>query len=65
MFPISVGGTQDDYVNCTLYDHVNDHMIVAGVSSSMGFVPTENAHGYAFASDTSGNWIWGKFYYNV
>jgi hypothetical protein len=40
-------------------------MIIAGVSSSSGFVPTENPHGFAYAVDTVGNWIWGKFYYNV
>jgi hypothetical protein len=65
MFPISVGGELDDFVNCTIYDEVNQHMIVAGVSSSMNFVPTENPHGFAYAVDTAGNWIWGKFYYNV
>lgn len=40
-------------------------MIVAGVSSSIDFIPTENPHGFAYAIDTFGNWKWGKFFYNV
>ena len=65
MFPITVGGDLDDNVTCTIYDDVNEHLIVAGISSSLGFVPTENPTGFAYAVDTSGNWIWGKFFYNV
>ena len=40
MFPITVGGDFDDFVNCTMHDKVNDIIIVAGYSESEFFVPT-------------------------
>jgi hypothetical protein len=65
MFPITAGGIFDDYVNCTMHDDVNDLIIVAGETYSEGFGPNGQPHGYAYAVDNDGNWIWGFFYYNV
>jgi hypothetical protein len=65
MFPITVGGEFDEFVNCTMHDKVNDIIIVAGYTESDEFAPTESAHGWAYAVDFDGNWLWGYFYYNV
>jgi hypothetical protein len=40
MFPVTVGGDFDEYINCTMHDTVNDLIIVAGKTESPGFVPT-------------------------
>jgi len=28
-------------------------------------VPAANNHAFAYAVDLEGNWVWGKFFYNV
>lgn len=38
---------------------------MGGVSNSEDFAPAPNDHGYMFALDLSGNWMWGSFFYNV
>jgi len=65
LFPISVGGSKDEKISCTIYDPVNEYIIVAGNSSSEDFVPAANDHAFAYAVDIEGNWKWGKFFYNV
>ena len=65
VFPISAGGSKDEKVSCTLYDPVNEYIIVAGNSTSEDFVPAANDHAFAYAVDLDGNWKWGKFFYNV
>lgn len=59
MFPITVGGMYDEFVNCTIYDDVNELIIVAGDTTSPDFGPAENPHGYIYATDLDGNWAWG------
>lgn len=65
VFPVSAGGSGDEMVTCTLYDPVNQYIIVAGNSTSDDFAPASNSHAFAYAVDLDGNWKWGKFFYNV
>lgn len=65
LFPISSGGSKDEMVSCTLFDKENEYIIVAGNSSSEDYAPAANDHAFAYAVDLQGNWIWGKFFYNV
>ena len=43
---------------------MNSLIIVAGNTTSDDFAPAANDHGFVYAVDFSGNWVWGKFYYN-
>jgi len=65
LFPITSGGSKDEKVSCTFHDKVNYLIIVAGNSTSDNYVPASNDHAFAYAVDMDGNWIWGKFFYNV
>lgn len=65
VFPLSVGGSKDERVSCTIYDPVNEYIIVAGNSTSEDFAPAANDHAFAYAVDLDGNWKWGNFFYNV
>jgi len=65
LFPISSGGSKDEMVSCTVYDKKNQYIIVAGNSSSEDYAPAANDHAFAYAVDLQGNWMWGKFFYNV
>ncbi len=64
-FPIVAGGSADETVQCMLYDKDSGHIITAGKTNSNNFAPAQNDHGYIFALDTQGNWMWGNFFYNV
>ena len=64
VFPITVGGNKDERTTCVLHDEVNNLIIVAGNTTSDDFAPAANDHGFVYAVDFSGNWVWGKFYYN-
>lgn len=59
------GGINDELINCMLYDEGSDFIITAGKTNSNNFAPAQNDHGYIFALDTKGNWMWGNFFYNV
>ena len=48
-----------------MYDPTSDYIIAAGKTNSNNFAPAQNDHGYIYALDTSGNWMWGNFFYNV
>jgi len=65
LFPISSGGSKDEKVSCTVFDPVNQFIIVAGNSTSEDYAPAANDHAFAYAVDLDGNWKWGKFFYNV
>lgn len=52
-------------MSCTVYDPVNQFIIVAGNSTSEDYAPAANDHAFAYAVDLEGNWKWGKFFYNV
>ena len=64
LFPIMSGGKEDEYISCTFYDKHNDFIIVAGNSTSEDYVPSSKSHGFIYALDMEGNWMWGKFGYN-
>ena len=65
LYPVYAGGTQREYVNCFVYDPNTELIIVGGNTTSDDFAPAANDHGYLYALDLSGNWQWGKFFYNV
>ena len=64
VFPIVAGGSKDEKTTCTVYDQVNQLIIVTGNTTSDDFAPAANDHAYAYAIDFQGNWVWGKFFYN-
>ena len=65
-FPIYAGGaTGKEDVRCFVYDPVQQLIVVGGVTNSADFAPAPNDHGYLFALDLKGNWMWGSFFYNV
>ena len=64
-FPIYAGGSSNEYVNCFIYDEANELLIIGGNTTSSDFAPAANDHGFMYALDLEGNWIWGKFFYNV
>ena len=63
--PIFVGGASDEYVNCLVYDPKTDMIVFGGNTTSANFAPAQNEHGFLVGIDLDGNWIWGKFFYNV
>lgn len=63
--PIYAGGSSKENVNCFIYDDKTDTVIIAGNTTSGDFSPAANDHGFVIALDTSGNWLWGKFFYNL
>ena len=65
MFPIFAGGSKNEYVNTMEIDTTNNYILVGGKTQSSNFAPAENDHGYVYALDMTGNWIWGNFFYNV
>jgi hypothetical protein len=65
LWPISSGGSKDEMVSCSVFDKENQYIIVAGNSSSEDYAPAANDHAFAYAVDLEGNWVWGKFFYNV
>lgn len=65
LLPIYAGGSSDEKVNCIQYDPKSKLILVAGNTTSDNFAPAANDHGFIFAIDLTGNWVWGKFYYNV
>jgi hypothetical protein len=64
-FPIIAGGSSDERIQCLMYDSTKDYMIMGGKTNSNNFAPAQNDHGYIYALDTDGNWMWGNFFYNV
>ena len=65
VFPVYAGGTKNEYVNCIVYDPKTELIIVGGNTTSDDFGPARNDHGFLYALDLSGNWQWGKLFYNV
>ena len=65
LFPIYAGGSKKEQVKCFIYDPRNEMIVVGGSTNSEDFAPAANDHGFLFALDLSGNWKWGKFFYNV
>ena len=46
-------------------DPTNNFFIAGGKTTSSNFAPAENDHGFVYALDSYGNWMWGNFFYNV
>lgn len=65
LFPVSSGGSKDEIVSCTLWDEKNQLILVTGNSTSEDYAPAANDHAFTYALDLDGNWMWGKFFYNV
>lgn len=65
IFPLSSGGSKNEFVSCTVYDDKNQQILVGGNSTSEDYAPAANEHAFVYAVDMEGNWKWGKFYYNV
>lgn len=65
LFPISSGGSKDEKVSCTMNFIDKDRILVAGNTSSEDYAPAASDHAYLYAIDTDGNWVYGKFFYNV
>jgi len=40
-------------------------VIVGGNTTSSDFAPAANEHGFLYALDLDGNFMWGRFFYNV
>lgn len=65
MFPVFAGGNKDEFVYATEIDTSSKYILVGGMSQSANFAPAENNHGFLYALDMNGNWMWGNFFYNV
>jgi hypothetical protein len=65
IFPAYFGGSNNEKVNCMVYDEQNELIIVGGRTNSDDFAPAANDHGFLVAVDLDGHWIWGNFFYNV
>lgn len=65
LLPIYGGGAGKENVNCFVYDEKNELIIFGGNTTSENFSPAANDHGYLIALDLEGNWVWGKFFYNL
>jgi hypothetical protein len=66
IFPLFIGGEKgSEKTSCLVYDEKNDLIFLGGNTTSDDFAPASNDHGYLVAIDTSGNWKWGNFFYNV
>lgn len=65
MFPVFAGGNKDEYVYTMEFDYSQNYILVGGKTQSSNFAPAENDHGFVYALDMNGNWMWGNFFYNV
>ena len=63
LFPISIGGSGDEHINCVVHDEKNNQIIVAGNSTSANFVWASRVNAFAVAFDLDGNWKWGKYFW--
>lgn len=65
LLPIYAGGSSKEQVNCFIYDEKSEMIIIGGNTTSGDFSPAANDHGFVIALDKVGNWMWGKFFYNL
>jgi len=40
-------------------------VVIGGNTTSSDFAPASNSHGFLYALDFDGNYMWGRFFYNV
>ena len=63
LFPVYAGGSNQEFVNCFIFDEKNDFMIVGGNSTSGDFAYENNVPtGFLYAIDLNANWMWGNYY---
>lgn len=65
MFPIFAGGSKTEEVRAVEVDPISQYIFVGGKTDSSNFAPAENPHGYVYAVNSNGDWMWGQFFYNV
>jgi hypothetical protein len=65
IFPVFAGGAKDDFLQVIAYDPTQEYFLAGGKTKSADFAPAENDHGFVYALDKNGNWMWGNFFYNV
>jgi hypothetical protein len=65
MWPIFVGGSSNEHINCIAHHPETNFIIVGGNTTSSDFGPTSDSHGFLYALDVNGNFIWGNVYYNT
>jgi len=63
--PVISGGSGDETVNCMVFDPVHEYFIVGGQTKSSDYGPATSKHGFLYAVDLDGTWIWGRYYYNT
>ena len=64
IFPITAGGTGEEYVSCTVLDEQNNFIIVGGNTTSADFGPAPAPSGFLYAVDMDGSWQWGNVFFN-
>ena len=65
IFPITAGGTGEEYVSCTVLDEKNNFIIVGGNTTSADFGPAPAPSGFLYAVDVHGSWQWGNVFFNA
>ena len=48
-----------------IVDDSTGYIFVSGLTQSANFGPAQNSHGFLYALNGDGNWMWGQFFYNV
>jgi hypothetical protein len=64
IWPIIAGGSNHEYVNCFAYHEKQQIIIIGGNTTSSDFGPTPSPHGFLYALSLSGDFKWGRFFYN-
>ena len=62
--PVTVGGSRDDVAQCTVYDPINQLIIVGGTTQSSDFGPANSNSGFLYAINLQGDWTWGHYFQN-
>jgi len=44
---------------------VSQFTFVGGTTKSPDWAPAQNPHGFIYAISSTGDWMWGHFFYNV
>ena len=63
-YPVTSGGSRDEEGKCMVYDPNAQVIIMGGVTRSNNYGPSMSPHGFLYALDLDGNWMWGNYYYN-
>ena len=63
--PLTVGGSRDDVARCLVHDPVQKLIIVGGLTKSNDFGPSNTDHGFLYAINFEGDWVWGNYFRNT